>query len=265
MQVGKGWGRAWEDTEVWVAFHVWPVALVVSDSVTLWTAALRALLSMEFSRQEYRRGLPCPPPGKSSWPHWDGTSVSCISCTAGGLHPGLTQASVSPSISCLCHLFTTKTFSFLWNKMGDKLNVIIPVLALHYQLPPSDVTWKTISHTYHDSIKAHSCTWGFTHRHRCSGPSEWTRGLENRLALLWWHPEWFLLCSTSGSRIREFFLEDRFIYNLEIIPLPSGFVKCYRPRPLKNTQEQTGRVNKKAVFYSCFLIISLHSASWAED
>ena len=180
-------------------------------------------------------------------------------------HPGLTQAFVSPSISCLCYLFITNTFSFLWNKMGDKLKVIIPVLALHYQLPPSEFTWKTISHTYHNSIRAHLCPWAFTHRHRCSGPSGWTRGLENTLALLWWHPEWFLLCSTSGSRIREFFLEDRFIYKSEIIALPSGFVKYYCQWPLKYTQEQTGWVNKKAVFYSCFLIISLHSASWAED
>ena len=31
--------------------------------VTLWTTALRAPLSMGFSRQEYWGGLPCPPPG----------------------------------------------------------------------------------------------------------------------------------------------------------------------------------------------------------
>ena len=31
--------------------------------VTLWTVAPQATLSMEFSRQEYWRGLPCPPPG----------------------------------------------------------------------------------------------------------------------------------------------------------------------------------------------------------
>ena len=31
--------------------------------VTLWTVALQAPLSMGFSRQEYRGGLPCPPPG----------------------------------------------------------------------------------------------------------------------------------------------------------------------------------------------------------
>ena len=30
--------------------------------MTLWTVALQAPLSMEFSRQEYWSGLPCPPP-----------------------------------------------------------------------------------------------------------------------------------------------------------------------------------------------------------
>ena len=30
---------------------------------TPWTAARQAPLSMEFSRQEYWNGLPCPPPG----------------------------------------------------------------------------------------------------------------------------------------------------------------------------------------------------------
>ena len=31
--------------------------------VTLWTVAHQTPLSMGFSRQEYRSGLPCPPPG----------------------------------------------------------------------------------------------------------------------------------------------------------------------------------------------------------
>ena len=36
---------------------------VGSNSVTLWTVAHQAPLSMEFSRQEYWSGLPFPPPG----------------------------------------------------------------------------------------------------------------------------------------------------------------------------------------------------------
>ena len=38
--------------------------------VTLWTVAHQALLSMEFSRQEYWSGLPCPPPGDPPDPDW---------------------------------------------------------------------------------------------------------------------------------------------------------------------------------------------------
>ena len=36
---------------------------VVSDPATAWTLAHQALLSMEFSRQEYWSGLPFPSPG----------------------------------------------------------------------------------------------------------------------------------------------------------------------------------------------------------
>ena len=35
----------------------------MSDSATPWTVTHKAPLSMEFSRQEYWNGLPCPPPG----------------------------------------------------------------------------------------------------------------------------------------------------------------------------------------------------------
>ena len=43
--------------------HVCEVTSVVSDSVTQWTVACQALLSMGFPRQEYWNGLPFPPPG----------------------------------------------------------------------------------------------------------------------------------------------------------------------------------------------------------
>ena len=44
------------------------VASVVSDSVTLWTVACQAPLSMEFFRQEYWSGWPCSPPGELPYP-----------------------------------------------------------------------------------------------------------------------------------------------------------------------------------------------------
>ena len=47
--------------------------------VTLWTLARQAHLSMGFSKQKYRSGLPCPPPGdlldSENW-----TCISYASC-----------------------------------------------------------------------------------------------------------------------------------------------------------------------------------------
>ena len=43
--------------------HACWVASVVSDSVTLWTVACQAPLSMGFYRPEYWSGLQCRPPG----------------------------------------------------------------------------------------------------------------------------------------------------------------------------------------------------------
>ena len=46
------------------------------DSVTPWTAACRALLSMGFSRQEYWSGLPCLPPGDLPGPGIEPVSLT---------------------------------------------------------------------------------------------------------------------------------------------------------------------------------------------
>ena len=43
---------------------------------TLWTVARQAPLSMEFSRQEYWSGLPCPPPGDFLDPGIEPTSLT---------------------------------------------------------------------------------------------------------------------------------------------------------------------------------------------
>ena len=43
--------------------------------VTLWTVACQDPLSMEFSRQEYWSGLPCPPPGDLPDPGIELTSL----------------------------------------------------------------------------------------------------------------------------------------------------------------------------------------------
>ena len=50
---------------------------VTSDSVTPWSVARQAPLSVEFSRREYWSGWPFPSPGESSPPR-DGIQVSCL-------------------------------------------------------------------------------------------------------------------------------------------------------------------------------------------
>ena len=60
-------------------------------SVTLWTVALQAPLSMGFYRQEYWSGLPFSPPGDLPDPEIKLVScISCISCT-GRLHGLISQ------------------------------------------------------------------------------------------------------------------------------------------------------------------------------
>ena len=50
---------------------------VVSDSVTPWTVARQAPLSIGFSRQEYWSRLPCPPPGDLPIPGVDPGLPNC--------------------------------------------------------------------------------------------------------------------------------------------------------------------------------------------
>ena len=59
------------------------VTSVVSDSATLWTVALQALLSVGFSRQEYWSGLPCPPPGDLPDPGIEPPSPTSLALAGG--------------------------------------------------------------------------------------------------------------------------------------------------------------------------------------
>ena len=66
---------------------------VVSDSVTPWTVALQAPLSMELPRQEYWSGLPYPSPGDLPDPGIELTSPAL----AGGFF-----TTESPGKPCVC-------------------------------------------------------------------------------------------------------------------------------------------------------------------
>ena len=56
---------------------------VVFNSVTPWTVAHQASLSMGFSRQEYWSGLPCPPPGDLPDPGIEPTSLTSPALAGG--------------------------------------------------------------------------------------------------------------------------------------------------------------------------------------
>ena len=51
--------------------------------MTLWTVAHQAPVSLEFSRQEYRSGLPCPPPGDLPDPGIEHTSLASPALAGG--------------------------------------------------------------------------------------------------------------------------------------------------------------------------------------
>ena len=79
---------------------------VVSDSVTPWTVACQALLSMEFSRPEFWNGFPLPSPGGSSQPRGQ-TQVSRI---VGGFFTVLvTREALPPTV------MEIKTKTNKWN------------------------------------------------------------------------------------------------------------------------------------------------------
>ena len=53
--------------------------------VTVWTVDCQAPLSIGFSRQEYKSGLPCPPPGDHPNPGIEPTFLSLLPWQAGSL------------------------------------------------------------------------------------------------------------------------------------------------------------------------------------
>ena len=65
----------WNRSKITLCSYVFS-HLVVSDSVTQWTVACQAPLSMRFSRQEIWSGLPYPSSGDLG----NRTCVSCVSC-----------------------------------------------------------------------------------------------------------------------------------------------------------------------------------------
>ena len=98
------------EAQYWTCFleHLW--GMCVSDQscltlVNLWTVACQASLSLEFSRQEYRSGLPFPPPGHLPDPGMKPTSLPL----AGGFFTTEPPGKSAPfsTFSKLCYRFST--------------------------------------------------------------------------------------------------------------------------------------------------------------
>ena len=68
--------------------------IVMSDSVTPWTIACQALLSMGFSRQEYWRGLPFPSPGDLPQPGIEPQSSALLADSLSSEPPGKPKVSL---------------------------------------------------------------------------------------------------------------------------------------------------------------------------
>ena len=81
---------------------------VVSDSATPWTVALQAPLSMEFSRQEYWKGLPCPPPGDLPHPAIEPSSPTLQAHSLPAEPPGKPMNTGVDSLSLLQGIFPTQ-------------------------------------------------------------------------------------------------------------------------------------------------------------
>ena len=99
--------------------HACSVALAMSNSVTLWTTACQAPLSLGFSRQEYRSGLPCPSPGDLP-------------------HPGMEPK--SPAIAAVA-VFVSQSCPTL----GDPMNCSPPGSSVVGILQARTMEWVAIS------------------------------------------------------------------------------------------------------------------------
>ena len=98
----------------------------MSNSVTPWTVAGQAPLSKKFSRQEYRRGLPFPPPGDLPKPGIETVSPSLQADSLPSEPPGRRTSLILynsllllPSLSLLILTVNMMmVFSFTYREFG---------------------------------------------------------------------------------------------------------------------------------------------------
>ena len=122
----------------------------MSDSVTLWTVARQAPLSMGFSRQEYWSGLPCPPPGdlphlgikpvSLHLLHWQAGSLPLVPPGKTNCLPGLTFSGWLFSSSIIDYIFEFKAHLILclWTRYSILLNLWVTWLKCRELIIASD-------------------------------------------------------------------------------------------------------------------------------
>ena len=100
---------------------------VVSDSVTLWTVARQALLSMGFFRQEYWNGLPFPPPGDLPDPGMKPLSPVSSALQADSL---LLRHQGSPKTEIVCEKYKRHITHLVCAWFSSVFSVNLPLLFL---------------------------------------------------------------------------------------------------------------------------------------
>ena len=112
--------------------------------MTLWAIVLQVPLSIGFSRQEYWRGLPCPPPG--DLPDSGIELVVLTSCASAGRF--FTTSATWKYITCASVQFSSVAQSC--PTLCDPMNCSTPGLPVHHHLPEFT---QTHVHRVYDAIQ----------------------------------------------------------------------------------------------------------------
>ena len=138
----------------------WHACSVVSDSSTPWTVVLQAPLSLEFSRQEYRSGLPFPTAGNLCDPGMEPMSLAspalvpglCTTVPCGKHHPSPPQRreqmnSYETSVKYRCR---KQTFGY---RGGGGINweIWINLYTLLYIINNKNLLYSTGNSTEHSN------------------------------------------------------------------------------------------------------------------
>ena len=117
-----------------------PSRSVVSDSATPWTGVLKALLSMEFSSQEYWNGLPFPPPGDLPDPEIKPTSPAShalagefFTTEPPGKPNSISERKVTVLVAQSCPTFCN---SMDWGPPGSSVRGILQARILEWVAMP---------------------------------------------------------------------------------------------------------------------------------